>query len=383
MVSITATGHPATRDAVRDGLDWGRVAVATLARSIIVTLLGLALWAAAPAVIDWQPTTVMTGSMQPRLAPGDVVVSRPVAASEIRLGQILLADDPDQAGHLRMHRYIDDDAGGTLITKGDANPQQDSTTITRDAVHGVAFLRVPMIGTPILWLHAGNWSAIALLAASLAAVLYLCTIDGPLRRLSAAPDGQANTNAEAPAELPARAHNGTSEQRVNGARHAFTRRFTRRRARRIRRLRRAGGAIGVLLLAGTITAIPVNAFADPFHHVAKSPTSHFTAGSAPSATNVMCVNNNGSVVLSWKYPAGADIPKSFSVLENGSAVIATTSSGTAHTATVKLSGLLDLGTVRTLTIRTDYAGAWTATSTNSVNVKVVSVLGLITGTACA
>ncbi|MEG8033804.1 S24/S26 family peptidase [Sphingomonas sp. LR61] len=158
MSSIAVHGGPTPHAVLRDVVDWGRVVVGTVARGVVATLLGLALWAAAPALIGWQPTTVMTGSMEPRLTPGDVVVSRPVASGEVRTGKILLADDPDQPGHLRMHRYVEDGPGGTLVTKGDANPQQDSTPLERSAVHGVAFLRIPFVGAPVLWLRQGSGS---------------------------------------------------------------------------------------------------------------------------------------------------------------------------------------------------------------------------------
>ncbi len=169
-------------DTVLDALDWGRVVVGTLARGIVATVVGLALWAAVPAVVGWQPTTVVTASMAPRLVPGDVVVSRPVPAPEVVPGRVLLADDPDQVGHLRLHRYVETGADGTIVTKGDANPAADSTPLDRSAVHGVGYLRVPFIGTPVLWAHEGRWGAVAAAAAALAGMLALCTVDAGLRR---------------------------------------------------------------------------------------------------------------------------------------------------------------------------------------------------------
>ena len=192
MVTIAVHGGPAPRDAVRGAVEWGRVVVATLARGVVVTLLGLALWAAAPAVIGWHPTTVMTGSMEPRLRPGDVVVSRPVPPAELRLGQVLLADDPDQPGHLRMHRAVTAGPDGTIVTKGDANPQRDSTPIARSAVHGVAVLRIPAVATPIVWMRDGEWTKVALLALVFAATLWLCTVDGSLRRATSSSDSSGS-----------------------------------------------------------------------------------------------------------------------------------------------------------------------------------------------
>ncbi|WP_123654294.1 hypothetical protein [Curtobacterium sp. ZW137] len=49
-----------------DVVDWVRVVVATLARGLIATLLGLALWAAAPAVIGWPSRSPTRGPPRPR-----------------------------------------------------------------------------------------------------------------------------------------------------------------------------------------------------------------------------------------------------------------------------------------------------------------------------
>ena len=60
--------------ASRSWLDWTRLALGTASRVVLYSLLGLMVYAAAPAALGWSPTTVMTGSMEPRIHPGDVVV---------------------------------------------------------------------------------------------------------------------------------------------------------------------------------------------------------------------------------------------------------------------------------------------------------------------
>jgi signal peptidase len=56
------------------------------------------------------------------------------------------------------------------VLKGDANPQEDSSQVDRQAVHGVGALRVPYVALPILWLHENAWGK---LAAFVAVVLAL------------------------------------------------------------------------------------------------------------------------------------------------------------------------------------------------------------------
>lgn len=358
MVSIEVSAARAPQDALRDAADWGRVVVATLARGIVATVLGLALWAAAPAVIGWHPTTVMTGSMEPRLVPGDVVVSRPVASAELRVGQILLADDPDQPGHLRMHRFLEAGPGHSIVTKGDANPQADSTPIARSAVHGVAFLRIPFVGTPIAWLRNGEWTRVAALAIAVVALLWLSTVDGALRRAAAdGPEAVGESDDDA-AVVP-----------VTGPAVLGSRRAARLSARRVRRWRRAGGVLAVVLVAGGFgVLLPAKASAAPFASTTRTTTS-FAASTVTPPSSLTCTNNadGKSVTLGWSY-TGTDTPASFDVL-NGTAVsanvTATTRSQVLTATTSSAAG------TRTISVRTNATSGWTATS-GSISVVVTN-----------
>jgi signal peptidase I len=145
---------------------WVRLVVASLCRSLLTMLVCLALWAAVPALLGWQPTTVSSGSMMPRLHVGDVSVAKPVTKAP-SLQQVLLFHDPDHAGKLRLHRFVRVDDQGRMITRGDANPNDDSSPVTMDDLEGVAVLRVPYVALPIVWLREGRWLPLALVAAAL------------------------------------------------------------------------------------------------------------------------------------------------------------------------------------------------------------------------
>jgi len=210
--------------------DWLRLVVATLARVVLFSVLGMALWGALPLAIGWHPTTVMTGSMEPRIQPGDVVVAKPVAESDLHRGQVLLFDDPDQVDHLRLHRYDSDGAAGTLVTRGDANPEADSTPVERSAVEGVGYLRIPFVGLPVLWLQEARVAQLVVTAAGLLLVTALSRLDSPLR-----------ARQEALAGL---------ERELAPAAPRGERRAARRHERRLRRLRTAGASLSLLALAG-------------------------------------------------------------------------------------------------------------------------------------
>jgi signal peptidase I len=442
MVSIQlGTAPAAPHGAFRDAVDWGRVVVATLARGVIATLLGMALWAAAPAVIGWHPTTVMTGSMEPRLHPGDVVVSRPVAEYDIRVGQVLLFDDPDQPGELRMHRFVKVASNGQLVTKGDANPQRDSSTISRSAVHGVAFIRVPYVGMPIMWLRDGEWKNVILLVLALTGIAALATIDGSLRRGSATDEssGGAPGDPDEPAPVAVRhgsgarhavSHRvavidlevrGASDPRAtvassvasgdgdgagagslaaaagagslaaaagSGSLAAAASRGRLRRARvRRRRVRRAWGLGTVVVAAGVAVLLPTAASAVAFSKTTGNPTSSYTATSAVTqATAVTCTPNGSGVTISWTYTdTNPTNPTQFELMTGTNSLVTVTGTARSASLTAANAGLIAIGTYP-ITIRTDLGssspGYWQATSTSSVNVKVSSLIGL-GSVACA
>ncbi|SDD63872.1 LamG domain-containing protein [Auraticoccus monumenti] len=159
---------------------WGRLLVAVGARSVLAAVVALALWGALPALIGWQPTTVVTGSMMPRIAVGDVAVAAPAAPEAVVPGRIALFDDPDHAGRLRLHRVVDVDEQGLLVTRGDANPADDSSHVDPATVHGVGVLRVPAVGLPVVWFHEGRLGLLALVGAAVAALLALSALDRDL-----------------------------------------------------------------------------------------------------------------------------------------------------------------------------------------------------------
>lgn len=343
-------------DTVLDALDWGRVVVGTLARGIVATMLGLALWAAVPAVVGWQPTTVVTASMAPRLVPGDVVVSRPVPAPEVVPGRVLLADDPDQAGRLRLHRYVETGADGTIVTKGDANPAADSTPLDRSAVHGVGYLRVPFIGTPVLWAHEGRWGVVAAAAAALAGLLALCTVDAGLRRTGR--EARGTSAPHLPSDVP-RVHGRRSARGPvvrGGARHVAL---------------RQGSAllVAVTVLGGVGAVAPHRAEAAPFAATTASPRSTLTAATLSGPTNVRCtLVNVTSVQVQWDY--GTPAARGFEMLVNGQVVQSLGPDARAAVVPGSLSTLLGK-TIAVRALDATPGSVWSADGDRSLAVTLV------------
>lgn len=149
---------------------WTALVTTAVSRCVLSIVGSLLLCSLVPWALGWHPTVVMTGSMEPRLHIGDVAVSRPVDGNDLRIGQVVLADDPDHPGRLRLHRLAAFRADGRLTLRGDANPADDSTPVARSAVRGVASLRVPYVGLPAVWLSQRRFADLAALSAALVAL---------------------------------------------------------------------------------------------------------------------------------------------------------------------------------------------------------------------
>ena len=146
--------------------------LSSFARTVLGAGMLLVLVSVLPAVAGWQTTVVMSGSMEPTLSPGDVTLVRPVDPADLQPGQIVLVDDPDRPGQLRVHRLVGIEDGG-LRLRGDANPREDSSLVAISAVHGTGAARLPGLGLPAVWLAEHRVLPLAGTAAALVALLGL------------------------------------------------------------------------------------------------------------------------------------------------------------------------------------------------------------------
>lgn len=159
------------------------VVLATAAATWLWFVGGLLWWANAPRVVGWHPYVVLSGSMDPALAAGDVVLVAPVAdPSALPGGRIALVADPARPSGSYVHRVVGH-RDGDLITRGDANVSADGTPVAPRQVRGEVRLVVPAIGLMSLWVHEGRYGPVALAACGTGLALVLAT----RRRPSVAP----------------------------------------------------------------------------------------------------------------------------------------------------------------------------------------------------
>ena len=158
--------------ASRSRLVFARFSVGLVAVAAVVVVAVLALWATAiPPIVGWDAVAISSGSMEPLLGVGDVLVAEPYGGQELEPGAVLVFEDPSRPG-LVSHRLEAVGEDGTLTTRGDANRDPDFTPLQPEAVVGIGRIVVPMIGWPAVWFGSGDLAPLLLAISALLAVLY-------------------------------------------------------------------------------------------------------------------------------------------------------------------------------------------------------------------
>ena len=90
---------------------------------------------------------VQSGSMEPAIRTGSIVVTRP--AESYKIGDVITYNSANVPGTLVTHRIIEirEKSGGPVyLTKGDANDTGDGQEILRSSVIGKVAFSIPYMG---------------------------------------------------------------------------------------------------------------------------------------------------------------------------------------------------------------------------------------------
>lgn len=177
---------------------------------LVVLALAVAL-AVVPKVLDGAALTVLTGSMEPALSPGDVVVVRGVddPATDVNIGDVVafqpVSGDPTLITHRVVAKTFTSD-GTQFTTRGDANGADDEP-IVPGQIKGVAVYHVPWVGHVTLWL--GDRKPLVVGALAVALLVYagfmIFRPNKPKAAVEAAPIAPAPAAPPAPAQPAAAA----------------------------------------------------------------------------------------------------------------------------------------------------------------------------------
>lgn len=112
--------------------------------ALLVAMIGL------PQVTGATPYTVLTGSMRPTMPPGSLVVTKPIEAGELKVGDAITYQIRSGEPEVVTHRIISlaQTLGGETLftTQGDANPHPDEKPVKAAQIRGVVWYSIPFAG---------------------------------------------------------------------------------------------------------------------------------------------------------------------------------------------------------------------------------------------
>jgi len=147
-----AAGRPRASEAPTPGEKTLRhyLGVATSAAVLVLVLALAVVTIVLPALVGGRPLTVLTQSMEPGLPPGTLVVVKPTAIQDIRIGDVLTyqleSGRPGVVSHRVIEKTMAADGGVTFVTKGDNNAVADEKPVLEPQIVGTLWYSVPLLG---------------------------------------------------------------------------------------------------------------------------------------------------------------------------------------------------------------------------------------------
>ena len=154
--------------ALLDRLSWPLRALAVwtvlgvVAAMLVVFLAGQA--------AGYERLAVMSGSMEPAVSTGDVVLSKHIRPIDARVGDVVTFKDPDNPKRLITHRVRSLHAAGPkvrFVTKGDANNAVERWNVPASGSVGRVEHRLPRLGYVFSWFGSTGRKLLLLLIPAL------------------------------------------------------------------------------------------------------------------------------------------------------------------------------------------------------------------------
>ena len=118
-----------------------------LGTAVVILLLIIAVFVFLTPRFDWRVDSVSSGSMEPELNVGGILITRPAVPESIKVGDIITFNSPLN-NEVTSHRVIaiKNDSSPRFQTKGDANQDADPYLISAANLVGKGCFHLPYFG---------------------------------------------------------------------------------------------------------------------------------------------------------------------------------------------------------------------------------------------
>jgi signal peptidase len=138
----------------------------------LIVFAGLVLIILGAWAFGFRPVVVTSGSMEPSVRTGDVVITRHIGMDDKVGTQTVINFEDPVTTEEHIHRVVEvTDAG--YRTKGDANQTPDAALVPQDHVDGAGVMLAPYVGYLPLWIQQRAWAPLGVCTAILLALFLL------------------------------------------------------------------------------------------------------------------------------------------------------------------------------------------------------------------
>jgi len=200
------TQNTATEGPRREEIPWRNVANVAGVVLLVAVVVPFVVFAVPQVVGADQSYVVLSGSMEPAMSPGDVIIVNSVPASAIERNDVITfgGQEGDTPTTHRVIEVVEQDGTTAFRTQGDANEDPDGALVTSDQLQGKVLspagylLVIPFIGYLINF--AGTQSGLVLFVALPVSLLVLNEIWNVIASARSSPETGGNADAEVDTE---------------------------------------------------------------------------------------------------------------------------------------------------------------------------------------
>jgi signal peptidase len=106
-----------------------------------------------PSFLGYKPFIVLSGSMEPEIMPGDLIITKNIDPENVKVGDVITfrSDETTAVSHRVIK--ISTEGGLSFETKGDANIGSDKGAVSPESIEGKYILRIAKLGNLALFLQ--------------------------------------------------------------------------------------------------------------------------------------------------------------------------------------------------------------------------------------
>lgn len=158
-------------------------------RTVLGLLVAVGAVVSIGSLMGYRSLTVVSGSMEPAVHVGDVVLVRPIAPATLRVGDVVTFRNPANEDELITHRVRSvriADGIVSVTTKGDANNTVERWSVSEDGSVGLVSVQVHRLGFALAWISTRTGRlTLVVVPVLVLGILELVAIWRPVRRSSA------------------------------------------------------------------------------------------------------------------------------------------------------------------------------------------------------